>query len=97
MILRPTISEKAIILADEENTYAFYVPKDATKISIAKAVSDRYDVEVETVRTKIHKGKSKRTLVQRGRKFVNGDRSDLKQAYVRVKEGDSIKLFEGSE
>ncbi len=97
MLLKPAISEKAIVLADEENTYVFYVPKSADKISIAKAVSDRYEVGVESVRTKINKGKTKRTYVRRGRRFITGERSDLKQAYVRVKDGDSIKLFEGSE
>ncbi len=97
MILRPVISEKAIELADENNTYVFFVPKSANKITIAEAVKDRYDVEATSVRTQIVKGKTKQMPVKRGRLLIKGVRSDLKKAIVTLKKGDSISLFEGSE
>ncbi len=97
MILKPVISEKAIQFADEKNTYVFFVPKSANKITIAEAVKSRYDVEVISVRTQIVKGKSKQMPVKRGRMLIKGVRSDMKKAYVTLKSGDSISLFEGSE
>lgn len=97
MILKPVISEKAIQQADEANTYVFFVPKNANKITVAEAVAARYDVEVTSVRTQIVKGKEKQMPVKRGRMLVKGSRSDVKKAYVTLKSGDSISLFEGSE
>lgn len=97
MILKPVISEKAIELTDENNTYAFIVPARATKHGIAEAVAARYGVKVEAVRTQIAKGKHKQMPVQRGRQLIKGKRNDAKKAYVTLAEGESITLFEGSE
>lgn len=97
MILKPVISEKAIELTDENNTYAFLVPKNATKHTIANAVAERYGVKVASVRTQIAKGKNKQMPVQRGRQLIKGKRNDTKKAYVTLSAGDSITLFEGSE
>lgn len=97
MIIRPAISEKAIALTDEENTYMFYVPVSANKHAVAAEVARRFEVTVTGVRTAVLKGKSKRMPVRGGRKLISGRRSDMKKAYVTLKEGDSIPLFEGGQ
>lgn len=97
MILQPVVSEKSIAMADTQNTYVFFVPKNANKQSIAQEISDRFDVEVKSVKTAIHKGKQKRMPVKRGRMLITGKRSDMKKAYVTLADGESISLFEGSE
>lgn len=97
MILRPVVSEKAFAMAEDSGVYSFIVPKKSKKLEIAKAVAGQFDVSVDHVRTCMIKGKPKNMIVQRGRFSIKGKRSDLKKAYVKLKEGDSISLFEGSE
>jgi large subunit ribosomal protein L23 len=68
------------------------VEKSANKISIAKAVETKFNVTVVGVRTSIHKGKTKSQMTRRGR--FAGRTSASKKAYVRLKEGDKIELFQ---
>jgi hypothetical protein len=42
----------------------------------------------------VTKGKAKRTYRKSGGRSVMGRRSDAKKAYVTLKEGDSIPVFE---
>ncbi len=87
-ILRaPRVSEKAAISASK-NVYVFEVPLSAEKIEIAKAVEKLYGVKVLAVNTARGIGK-----VLAGRR--KGSRSDWKKAYVRVKPGQKIDLYEG--
>lgn len=95
--LLPIISEKSMELVEGRNTYVFEVPLDATKIQIAKAVGEEFKVKVENVNTTLRKGKMKHQRVKGGRQTVYGRQKDLKKAYVTLKPGDSIKLFEGGE
>jgi len=87
IVYGPHISEKATIVAEGNSQYVFRVAKDATKPEIKKAVEQLFDVKVDSVRTLIQKGKTKRT--QRG----DGKRSDLKKAYVRLTEGQEIDFL----
>lgn len=97
MRLHPFVSEKAIALADEQNTYVFVVPKTAEKVSIRRDIEQRFGVTVTKIRTVIVKGKPKQMIVQRGKRRISGKRSDMKKAYVTLQSGDSIPLFEGGE
>lgn len=92
--LLPRISEKAYNQADRNNVYVFVVPTSANKIEIKKAVETTYSVTVTNVRTMVQDGKQARSirLKQRGR-YVMGRRSDIKKAYVTLKEGDEIPVF----
>ncbi len=92
MILRPRISEKAYGLSQADNTYVFSVPKDANRLGVAEAVSAQYGVSVEAVRIANIKGKTKRSYRKRSRP-VSGKRSDVKRAFVRLKEGDKLTVF----
>lgn len=83
IILRPLLTEKSALATEAENTYAFEVGRDATKLEIKQAVERLFDVRVGKVRTMIVRGKEKRF----GRHF--GKRSNWKKAYVTV-EGDEI-------
>ena len=97
LLLLPVISEKTMQLVSDKNTYVFEVAAGTSKIEIEKAVEDRYNVEVISVNTTIVKGKVKQSRIKGGRKSVSGQRSDKKKAYVSLKSGDSIKMFEGNE
>jgi large subunit ribosomal protein L23 len=88
IIKQAIISEKGTILRDNENRYVFKVHPQANKIEIKKAVETAFDVKVLDVNTINVKGKTKRL----GR--FEGKRSSWKKALVRLKEGDSIDIFE---
>ncbi len=96
MEIYPRATEKAYH-AQTENTYIFNVPLDASKLAVAKAVSEQFNVTVEDVRINIRKGK--KTRYSRGRHAYPGTtyRRDRKFAYVTLKEGDKIRVFEEEE
>ena len=91
VILAPHISEKSTIAAEENNTIVFKVAKDATKKEIKAAVEKLFEVEVKSVNTLITKGKTKRQGLRQGR------RSDVKKAYVTLKEGQDLDFVGGAE
>src|SRR5665213_1496638 len=90
MTLKPRVSEKAYALSEKGNTYIFDVPADANKHDIAKAVTDQYEVKVNSVRIANVPGKAVRSYRNRGRKSIAGQRSDLRKAYVTLNEGDKL-------
>lgn len=93
MLLIPRATEKTY-RAITNNTYAFMVPADASKQAIAKAVSEEFKVTVLNVKTLIRKGKA--MCFSRGRRAYPGitHRQDKKIAYITVKAGDKIPVFE---
>jgi len=84
----PVITEKATLLG-EHGQVVFRVAMDATKPEIKAAVEGLFGVKVTSVNTLVAKGKTKRF---RGRP---GKRSDVKKAYVRLVEGQTIDLTTG--
>ena len=88
--VRPRVSEKAYATA-KNGVYIFVIPTDVNKVQIAEAVSIQFAVDVVSVNTVTQKGKPVR-FYRKG-KFDNGTRSDIKKAYVRIKEGQSIPIF----
>ena len=94
MQVRPRVSEKAYGIS-QTGTYVFVVPTEANKVEIAKAVATQFDVEVVSVNTVTQKGKAVR-FYRKGR-FDNGNRSDIKKAYVRLAEGQTIPVFAADE
>ena len=84
VLLGPHISEKATIVAEKNRQFVFRVRPDANKLEIKKAVEKLFNVQVASVNTTVVKGKNKRF----GRNL--GRRSDLKKAYVALKEGFDI-------
>ena len=88
VIRSPVITEKATMLS-EKNTVVFRVAMDATKPQIKLAIEGLFGVTVLGVNTLVAKGKTKRF---RGRPGV---RSDVKKAYVKLAEGQTIDLTTG--
>lgn len=86
--LKPRISEKAIGLA-EKGVYVFEVPMSANKLEVARVVEGAFKVKVVDVNMLVAKGKPKRF------RRILGRQADVKKAMVKVKAGQSIKLFEG--
>ena len=94
--LTPRMSEKAYQQSLLNNTYIFVVPKDSNKLQIKTAVQAQFNVSVIDVNIVVQNGKKARSirLGNRRARPIIGSRSDFKKAYVRLKEGDSIKIFE---
>jgi large subunit ribosomal protein L23 len=88
VLLQALISEKATDLQEKQNCYVFKVAKAANKLEIKQAVEKAFNVKVESVTTALIKGKKKKL----GR--FEGKRPDWKKAFVSLKEGQSIELFE---
>ena len=89
VIVKPIISEKSMRLA-ATGTYMFDVPKNSNKLLVAESVAKNFKVDVEKVRMSVLKGKVKKFKGQSGR------RSDKKRAFVTVKSGQKIAVFEES-
>ena len=88
VVLSPLVTERSMVMRDEENKYAFRVHTRATKPEIRKAVEELFDVRVVSVSTMNVMGKTKRL----GR-FV-GTRSAWKKAIVKVAEGQKIEIYD---
>lgn len=89
VIKGPLITEKLDKARETQRQYSFVVDRKATKHDIARAVTAQFKVTVEDVRTLVMRGKIKRIGSSMGK------RSNFKKAFVILKEGDKIELFEG--
>ena len=94
--LEPRATEKTY-REQTKRTYVFPVDKGASKQEIAKLVEEEFSVTVTDVRTLIRNGK--KTKFSKGKHAYPGItfRRDKKFAYVTLKDGDSIKVFEEPE
>ena len=77
--------------SEKYNRYAFVVDRKVNKIEIKKAVSEMYDVEVESVRTMVCIGKKRVRGTKSG--MIVGKTSTYKKAIVTLAEGDSIDFY----
>ncbi len=88
ILLQALISEKATNRQENQNCYVFKVDPNANKLQIKQSVEKAFDVKVKNVTVTNVKGKAKKL----GR--FEGRRSGWKKAYVWLKEGEGIELFE---
>ena len=86
IIIRPIISERSFDM-QELNRYTFEVAKTASKIEIAQAIEEIFNVKVVKVNTSNVKSKPKRM------RYIAGRTRTWKKAIVTLAEGDSIELF----
>ena len=88
-IVRPLITEKSSAAYQDRGEYTFEVHPDATKPQIRSAIEQLFGVKVTGVWTSNVRGKEKRMGQSSGR------RPNWKKAIVKLKEGDTIEIFEG--
>ena len=88
-IVRPIITEKSSAAYQHRGEYAFEVHPDATKTQIRSAIEQLFGVKVTGVWTLNVRGKEKRMGKNVGR------RPNWKKAIVKLREGDTIEIFEG--
>ena len=92
VLRRPVVTEKTTAMKEESNRYVFEVSINANKQQIKKAVETMFEVRVKDVRTAIYRGKRSVVMNKAGR--FEGFKPNWKKAYVTLKEGDSIDLFD---
>jgi ribosomal protein L23 len=95
-ILEPRATEKSY-LEQTKRTYIFPVKRTTSKQEVAAMVEKEFNVTVTDVRTLIRNGK--KTKFSKGKHAYPGitHRQDKKFAYVTLKEGDFIKVFDTPE
>ncbi|MGD8305522.1 MAG: 50S ribosomal protein L23 [Ignavibacteria bacterium] len=92
VLIRPLITEKMSNLTADEVKYGFIVNPKANKIEIAKAIEEKFNVHVQSVKTINHSGKTKTQFRKSGR--FTGKSAKFKKAIVKLREGETIDLFE---
>lgn len=92
VIKRPIVlTEKSRVLQEAGNQVVFEVDRRANKIEIRNAVQSLFKVTVTDVNTLVVRGKMRRM----GRGVAKTQ--NWKKAIVTLKQGDSIKFFQGTE
>ncbi len=96
--LRPRLNEKTYALSNSR-VYVFEVDKNVNKHSIARAVEAQFEVKVQSVNTTNISGKAKRIISLNGKRMVNadGNRNDIRKAYVTLEDGHSLPFFNAVE
>jgi large subunit ribosomal protein L23 len=90
VLIAPVVSEKSYSgIANRE--YTFKVHQDAHKTQIRQAVELQFGVKVERVNVIKVQAKPKR------RGLFKGTRPGWKKAVVKVREGETIQIFEGAQ
>jgi large subunit ribosomal protein L23 len=89
LVISPLVTEKGTIVGEKGNQVVFRIRPDASKNQIRDVIEDLFKVTVVKVRTANFLGKERR----RGRTI--GRRPNWKKAYVTLKKGDRIEIFEG--
>jgi len=89
VVISPLVTEKGTIVGEKANQVVFRIRFGASKDQIRSVIEDLFKVTVVKVRTANFLGKERR----RGR--ISGRRPNWKKAYVTLKPGDRIEVFEG--
>ena len=91
IIKKPIITEKMTDQSEKYNRYAFVVDNKVNKIEIKKAITEMYDVNVNSVRTMVCIGKKRSRGTKSG--MIVGKTSTYKKAIVTLAEGDTIDFY----
>jgi large subunit ribosomal protein L23 len=87
IIKKPIITEKSMLLVENENKYTFSVDTRANKVQIKKAVEELFNVKVVKV-NKINTTPKKKRVGQ-----YQGFKPQLTKAIVTLAEGSKIEIF----
>lgn len=90
VLVQPLLTEKLTGLREKTNTVGFIVHPNANRVQIKQAVETLLKVKVEKVNVMNVRGKTKRL----GR--FSGRRSDWKKAFVTLKEGEKLEMYESA-
>jgi large subunit ribosomal protein L23 len=88
-VIRPLLTEKSSAAYAARKEYTFEAHPQASKPEIRLAIEALFNVHVVHIRTL--QQRSKRKTMGR----AEGRRPRWKKAFVRLKDGDSIEVFEG--
>ncbi len=88
-IIEPIVTEQSSAAYQDLGEYTFRVHPEATKTQIRIAIEQLFGVKVTGVWTSNQRGKTKRVGKSSGR------RSNWKKAIVKLRDGDTIEIFEG--
>ena len=92
ILVRPLITEKMTGISEKlVGKYGFVVSVNANKIEIARAIKDKFNVDVVSVNTIMHKGKQKTQFTKKGR--FSGRTPKFKKAVITLKAGQTIDIF----
>lgn len=89
VLKRPIITEKSMN-ETAKNKYTFEVDKKATKGQIRSAVEETFGVEVVAIATTKTPGKKRRV----GRMRREVEKPGAKKAFIEIKGGQKIEIFE---
>ena len=90
ILVQPLLTEKLTGLREKTNTVGFIVHPSANRVQIKQAVEALLKVKVEKDNVMNVRGKTKRL----GR--FSGRRSDWKKAFVTLKEGEKLEMYESA-
>ncbi len=90
VLVQPLLTEKITGLRERTNTVGFVVHPEANRVQVKQAVEALLKVKVEKVNLMNVRGKMKRL----GR--FAGRRSDWKKAFVTLKEGEKLEMYESA-
>lgn len=90
VLVQPLLTEKITALREKNNTVGFIVHPNANRVQIKQAVEALLKVKVEKVNVLNVRGKVKRL----GR--FSGRRSDWKKAFVTLKQGEKLEMYESA-
>ena len=88
VLVQPLLTEKLTGIRETTNTVGFIVHPDANRVQIKHAVETLLKVKVARVNVLNVLGKVKRL----GR--FSGKRSDWKKAFVTLKKGEKLEMYE---
>jgi large subunit ribosomal protein L23 len=89
VVISPLVTEKGNIVGEKSNQVVFRIRPGASKDQIRDVIEESFKVTVVKVRTANFLGKERR------RGHTTGQRPNWKKAYITLKKGDRIEIFEG--
>jgi large subunit ribosomal protein L23 len=89
VVIAPLVTEKSTSVGEKSNQIVFRIRPGTSKDETRAVIEELFKVTVVKIRTANFLGKERR----RGR--TSGRRPNWKKAYVTLKEGDRIEIFEG--
>jgi large subunit ribosomal protein L23 len=88
-IVRPIVTEKSSAAFQDRGEYTFEVHPEANKAAIKQAIESLFGVHVTGVWTSQQRGKTRKVGQS------SGLRPRWKKAIVKLRQGDTIEIFEG--